>query len=205
MADGCEQGGAQPFGFRVQAVAIDILREVHTFDGERGLIGQCVEQPALIRRQQRAGLFAIQPDDADGAASRAHRQEQPFGAGQRIRAAPRRRAMFPHPFGGGEIGFIQHVFRRITGAHRNALAFRQQDHDAQLQHLRELERRRPEQIVQGEHACQLATEEKQIFRRLGAFARNDALRPHPRRQIAGDESHDGEEEQRVDILRIGDT
>ena len=62
-----------------------------------------------------ARLVVSMPTTPIGAAPGAHRQEQALGAGQRVRAAPGRPVVLPRPFGGGEIGFVQRVLRRIAG------------------------------------------------------------------------------------------
>ena len=94
----------------------DVLDEVHALDRERRLVDERVEQPALLGREQRAGLVAVEADDADGAAAGAHRQEQPLGARQRVGAAAGGAIVLPGPFRGGEIGVVERVLRRIAGS-----------------------------------------------------------------------------------------
>ncbi len=53
-------------------------------------------------------------------------------------------------------------------------------------------------------AGELAAEEVELLGRLGALARRHGLDAHARGQIAGDDRHDREEEQRDDVLGIGD-
>ena len=86
-----------------------------TLNGKSRLIDEGIKQAALVRGEQRSGLVAVDADDADGAAAGAHGQEKALGAGEGIRAAPRRPIMLPSPFRRGEIGFVENVLRRITG------------------------------------------------------------------------------------------
>src|SRR5215467_11986808 len=80
MRDRREQGGSQPIGFDRALGAVDILHQIDALDRERALIDQGIEQTALIGREQRAGLVAVNADNADGAAPRSHGQEQALGA-----------------------------------------------------------------------------------------------------------------------------
>ena len=122
------------------------------------LVDQRIEQAALVGRQQRARLVAVDADDADRAAAGAHRQEQPLGAGQRVGAAPRRRVVLPGPFRGGEIGFVEGVLGRIAGLDRDRAVLRQQQHDPHLQHRGDLVGGRPEHVVERADAGELAAE-----------------------------------------------
>ena len=87
MRDRGQQRGAQPVRLDRALGAIHVLDETDALDGQRALIDQRVEQAALVRREQRARLVAVDADNADRAAAGAHRQEQPLRAGQRVRAA----------------------------------------------------------------------------------------------------------------------
>ena len=86
-----EQRRAQPLGLGRALDPLHVLDELHALDRERALIHQRVEEPPLLGREQRAGLVAVDADDADGAAAGMHRQEQPLGAGQAYRSRGRRR------------------------------------------------------------------------------------------------------------------
>ncbi len=97
-----------------------------------------IEQPALVRAQQRARLVAVDADHADRAAPGAHRQEQPLGARQRVGAAPGGAIVLPGPFGRREVGFVERVLRRIAGLDGDRAVLRQQQHDAHLQHQGDL-------------------------------------------------------------------
>ena len=77
--------------------------------------------------------------------------------------------------------------------------------DAHLQHQRDLVGGRPEQVVQRDGAGELAAEAVELLGgRARAAAPTSAWRAHPRGQVAGDHRDDGEEEQRDDVLGIGD-
>ena len=111
--------------------------ERDALDRDRRLVRQRIEQAPLVGRQQRGLLtchWAVEPHDADQPALGPQRQEQPLGAGQRVRGTPRRLAAAPAPFGGGEIGLVQFVLRRIADAHLQIAAIRQQQHHMRLQH-----------------------------------------------------------------------
>ena len=95
-------------------------------DRQRALVDQRIEQAALIGREQRPRLVAVDADNADGAAAGPHRQEQPLGARQRIRAAPGGAIVLPGPFRGGEVGIVEDVLRRIAGLDRDRAVLGQQ-------------------------------------------------------------------------------
>ena len=114
MRDRGQQRAAQPVGLHRALDAVHVLDQQHPLDRERALIDQRIQQAALIRRQQRAGPVVVDADDADRAAPGPHRQEQPLGARQRVRAAPGRAIVAPGPVGGGEIGLVEFVLRRIA-------------------------------------------------------------------------------------------
>ena len=87
MRDGGEKRRAQAVGLDGELGAVDVLHEMNPLDGERRLVGQRIEEAALLRGEERALLVAVDADDADRAAARAHRQEQPLRA--RKVSAPR--------------------------------------------------------------------------------------------------------------------
>ena len=119
MGDRGQQRRAQAVGLGGALDAVHVLDQVNALDGERALVDQRVEQAALVGREQRARLVAVDADDADGAAAGVHRQEQPLGARQRIGAAAGGAVVLPGPFGRGEIGIVERVLRRIAGLHRD--------------------------------------------------------------------------------------
>ena len=168
------------------------------------LIDQRIEQPALVGREQRAGLVAVDADDADGAAAGAHRQEQALRAGQRVRAAPGGAVVLPGPFRRGEIGLVEHVLRRIAGLDGDRAVLGQQQHDPHLQHQRGLVGRRPEHVVERADAGELAAERVERFGRARARHRGHRLRAAARGDIGDDDRHDREEDEGGDVGRIGD-
>ena len=97
VRDRGEQRRAQAVGLDRALGAVHVLDQVDALDGERRLVGQRVEQTALVGGQQRARLVAVDADDADRAAAGAHRQEQALGAGQRVGTAPGRRDRSARP------------------------------------------------------------------------------------------------------------
>ena len=139
-----------------------------------------------------------------GAAPGSHRQEQPLGARQRVRAAPGRAVVAPGPVGGGEIGLVELVLRRIAGLHGQHAVLRQQQHHPHLQHQRGLVGGRPQHVVQRRGARELAAEGVERFGGAHPADRGIGLRAHPRRDIGDQERDQHEEEERRDIGRIGD-
>ena len=115
VRDRGQQRAAQPVGFHRALDTVHVLDQQHALDGERALVDQRIEQAALVRRQQRAGLVVVDADDADRATPGTHRQEQAFGAGQRVGAAAGRAIIAPGPVGGRQIGLVEFVLRRIAG------------------------------------------------------------------------------------------
>ena len=204
MGDRGQQGRAQPVGLGQQPGTVEIMGERRALDGERRLIAERVEQAALIGREQGAFPLARQAHHPDGPAAGADGQEQALGARQGVGAAPRLSIVLPAPFGRRQIRLVEGVLRRIAAAHGDRALLRQQDHHRHLQHEGDLIGGGPEQIVQGHRAAELAAEEIEILRRLRPLARGQRLAAHARGQIARDQGDDGEEEQRDDVLGIGD-
>ena len=131
-------------------------------------------------RQHRARLVAVDAHDADGAASGMHRQEQALGAGQRVGAAAGGAVVFPGPSGGGEIGLVENIFRRIAGLDRDRAVLGQQQHDAHFQHQRGLIGGRPKHVVERAGAGELAAERIKRFGDAGAFGCRLRLRASAR-------------------------
>ena len=173
--------------------AVDILDQAYALDRERGLIDQGIEQTALIGREQRPGLVAVDADDADGAAPRSHGQKQAFCARKRIRAASRGTIVLPRPFGGRDIGVVQHVLRRIAGLDRDRAVLRQQQHDPDLEHERGLIGRRPQYIVERAHTGKLAAERIEQLDRAHALMRGHGPGSTARGKMRHDHRYDGEE------------
>ena len=204
MRDRGQKRAAQPVGFHRALDAVHVLDQQHPLDRERALIDQRIQQAALVRRQQRAGPVVIDADDADRAAPGPHRQEQPLGTRQRIRAAPGRTVVVPGPVGGSEIGLIELVFRRIATLDRQHAFFRQQQHHADLEHQRGLVGGRPQHVVQRRGAGQLAAEGIERFSGAYPADRGIGLRPHTRRNIGDQQRNQHEEKERCDVGGIGD-
>ena len=119
MRDRGEQCRSQPLGFDGAFDADHILNQVHSFDGERCLIGKRVEKSALIGRQKRSRLIAVDADHAHQPTSGSHRQEKTLRSGERVRSTPRSAVVLPGPFRRGEIGFIEDILWRIAGLYGN--------------------------------------------------------------------------------------
>ena len=119
VGDRGEQRRAQSLGLGDALDPVHLLDQPHALDRERALIQQRVQEPPLIGREHRARLVAVDAHHADGAAPGMHRQEQAFGAGQRIGAAAGGAVVLPRPFRRGEIGIVENIFRRVAGLHRD--------------------------------------------------------------------------------------
>ena len=133
------------------------------------------------------------------------RQEQPLRAGQRVGAAPGGRLcsqpISPRP------DRPRRACPRADSRRCTAMlpSLRQQQHDAHLQHQRDLVGGRPQQVVERRRAGELAAEEVELLGRLRARPRAaTACAAHPRGEVADDDRDDGEEEQRDDVLGVGD-
>ncbi len=204
MRDRGQQRRSQPVGLDRALDAIHVLDQMHALDRERALVDQRVEQSPLIRREQRARLVAVDADDADRAASGAHRQEQALGAGQRIGPPPGGAVVGPCPFRGGEIGLVENVLGRVAGLHGDRAILGQQQHDADLEHQRGLIGGRPQDIIERADAGELAAEGVKQFGAARPPDRGDGLRAHARGHVGNDDRHDDEEEERRHIGRVGD-
>ena len=175
VRDRGQQGGTQPIRLDRAFRPVHILDQVDPLDGERGLIDQGIEQTALIGGEQRPGLVAVDPHDADGAAARSHGQEQAFRTRERVRAAAGDPVVLPRPFRRRDISLVEHVLRRIAGLDDNGAVLRQQQHDPHLQHQRGLVRRCPEDVIEGTDPGQLAAERIEQFHRAHALVRGHGL------------------------------
>ena len=61
VGDGGEHGRAQPVGFRRQPGAVDILGKRDALDGERRLVEQGIQQPALVGPRRQPGRSPARP------------------------------------------------------------------------------------------------------------------------------------------------
>ena len=204
VRDRGQQRGAQALGFGDPLDAIHLLHQPHAFDRQRALVEQGVEQAALVGRQQRSGLVAVDADHADGAAAGMHRQEQPPGAGQRVGAAAGGVVVFPGPARGGEIGVVENVLRRIAGLDRDRVVFGQQQHDPHFQQQRGLIGGSPKHVVERSGAGQLAAERIEGLGDARAFGSGLCLGAASRRHARHDDGHEREKPERHHVVRIGD-
>ena len=60
-----QQRRPQPIRLNRSLGPVQVFDQAHALDGQRRLIHQCIEQPPLIRRQQRARLVAVDADNPD--------------------------------------------------------------------------------------------------------------------------------------------
>ena len=187
VRDRGQQRRAQPVGLGRELGPVDIGDKLDALDGDRRLVGQRIEQPLLLGRQQRTLLVVVETDDADRRASGPQREIEPLGARQRVGAAAGGAVVLPGPARRGDVGIGQRVVGRIAGLDGDRAVFRQQQHHAQLEHGGDLEGGRPQHVVERAGAGQLLAEQIEIFRRAGALARGHRLALDARRQIAGDD------------------
>ena len=125
VGDRGEQRRAQPVGFGMVRSA----RSMSSTRRTRSIASAAWSIRASSSRRWSGvssgpGLSLSMPTTPIGAAAGAHRQEQPFGARQRVGAAPGRAVVFPGPFGGGEVGLVERVFGRIAGLARRSCPVR---------------------------------------------------------------------------------
>ena len=125
MGDRGEKRRAQAFRFSGAFYPIHLLDQLYPLDRECSLVPQGIEEPPLIRRKQGAGLVAVDPHHADGAAPSAHRQEQALRAGKRIGASTGGTVVLKRPLCRGEVGVVENILRRVARLHRDGSAFGQ--------------------------------------------------------------------------------
>ena len=201
---GDEQRRSQTFRLRRDARLVDVLGETNALDRDRGLVQQRLQQAPFVRREQRAGHFAVDADHADHAARRTQRQEETPSARKRIRTPAGRPIVLPAPLGRREVRCVELVLRREAGADGDAILLRQQDDHVHLQHRGDLVRRCPEEIVHVDDACELLTEAVQLGGNLRPAAGDEHLGPGLGGEIA-DEDGDGQKEgEGHDVLGVGD-
>src|SRR5215510_15652481 len=119
MGDRRQERRAQMVGLSNSPHPLDVLHEMDTLDRQRTLVAQRIQEAALLGPQEGAWFIAANAEDADLPTARAHRKKQPLGSWERLGIPAGRAVLLPCPFGGGEIGFIQRVLRRIAGFDRD--------------------------------------------------------------------------------------
>ena len=149
VRDRGQQRLPQPVRLLGEPRLFDIRGEMDALDRQRRLVGQRIEQAAFFGPQHGPGSIRIDADHADGAAPRAHGDEEPLGAGQRVGAAA-----------GGVIFLESTIARRRDRLRRagpradsrpssSSLPFlRQQQHDIHFQEQRDLVDARPDHVVE---------------------------------------------------------
>ena len=204
VRDRGEERRAQALGLHRALDPVDVLDQAHALDRKCGLIDQGIQQAPLVRRQQRAGSVAVDAEDADDAAPGSHRQEQPLGAGQRIGVAAGGAVLLPGPAGGGEVGLLERILRRVAGLDGDGAVLGQQQHDPHLQHQRRLVGGGPERIVEGADAGQLAAEGVERLDGAHALQRRDGVGAPARGHVGDDDGNHREEHERRHIGGVGD-
>ena len=197
VRDRREQRRTQAIGLDPALCLIEIVHEMDALDRQRCLVDQGIKQAPLVGGEQRTRLVAVDTDDADDAAARAHGEKQPLGARQRIGAAPGRAVMLPGPFGRGNISLVENVLGRISGLDGKASHCRAAEgRRATLSIRGDLVRARPKHVVERADAGKLAAEG--VERLGGARPGHGGYgeRPHARRDVRYHHGNDGEEEER---------
>ena len=152
MRDGGQERGPQAIRLGRKAGAIHVLDQTDAFCCLRGLIGQGMEQAPLLGGEKDPWLVAVDADHAHRTPACPHGDEQPLGTRKRIGATSGLPIMLEGPLGGAQIGLVEQILRRIAGLQLQLTVLRHQDDDPDLEHRSDLERRRPQEIVQGADA-----------------------------------------------------
>ena len=185
--------------------AVDVLDEMDALDRQRALVDQRIQQPPLLGRSSGPGSSLPMPRMPIGAAAGAHRQEQPLGAGQGVGVAAGGAVLLPGPLGGGQVGLVERVLRRIAGLDGDRAVLGQQQDDAHLQHRGDLVGRGPEHVVERAGAGQLAAEGVERLRSCArAPWRRWPVRAPAGGEIGDDDGDQREEDERRDVGRVGD-
>ncbi len=204
VRDRGQQRLPQPVRFGQQLRPVEVLDEANPLDRQPALVGQRIEEPSPLGRQDRPRDIAVDADDADRAPARVHRQEEALGARQGVGAPARGPVVVEAPFGGPDVGLVELVLGRVAGRDRDAPRLRQEHHDPDLQHRRDLEHRRPQHVVEVAATRELAAEAVERLRGAGAPLGDHGFRAGPGREVRHEERHHREEEQGRDIARVRD-
>ena len=199
-----EQSRAQLLRLHRLADALHVGDEIDAFDGNRSLIAQGIEQPALIGREDRALPVAVDADHPDRAAARAHRQEQSPRARQGIGAPTGGAIAFERPFRRRQIGLLEEVLGRVGPLDFETLGAGQQQHHAHFEHAGDLERHGPEHIVERADPRELLAERVKLVGRSRPCRRGNGLRPPPGGNVRDNHRHHDEKEEGGDIVGVGD-
>ena len=205
VRDRGEQRLAQAVGLGGAERGLDVGDEVDALDGDGRLVGQGVEQAALLRGEQRAGALGVEADDADGAAGGAQRHEQAAGARQRVGAAAGGAVVLVAPAGGGDVGGLERVLGRIAGADRDrAVGVGQQQDHLHAELRGHLVGGGPEHVVELGGAGELAAEGVELLGGAGAALGRHCLETDLCGEIGDEHGDDREEEEGREVRRAGD-
>ena len=117
---------------------------------------------------------------------------------------PAESVVLPGPFRRREVGLVEHVLRRIAGLDGDRAVLRQEQHDAHLEHQRDLIGGCPQHVVERADRGELAAEGVEQFGRPRPRDRRHGLRANARGDIRDEHRHEGKETEGRDIVRVAD-
>ena len=176
VRDRGQQRRAQAVGLGRELGLVDILDKLDALDRERRLVGQRVEQPPLLGREQRTLACRCR-------CRRRRRAARPVRSGRKRRLAPgsvsaprpAARSCSQAQLGGGEVGLVERVLGRIAGLDGDRAVFGQEQHDPHLEHRGDLEGGGPQHVVERAGAGELLAEQIEVLGRPGPGAGGDRL------------------------------
>ncbi len=130
-------------------------------------------------------------------------RNKPLCAGQRVGTASGGSIVLPRPLRRCDIGLVEHVLRRVADLDGDRSVLRQQDDHAHVQHQCGLVGRRPQHVVEGTDAGELAAEGIKRLQRAYAPMCDDGLRASARGKMRHDNGDYRKEQERRDIDRVG--
>ena len=204
MRERGEQRAAQPLAFDRGLGLRRLVDELRALDGDGGLVDERRERPVVLGGKivvRLAGLDADHAEDAARGAKRAElelrvRQGGGAPAGEfAARRRPARRRPFARP---------ERILRRKGGAELELLLLAEKHEGAAIHRLRHMRHHHPEHVVELGDRRELA---RKIIKRLrGDDAPRGRIRllAHAPGEPAGEHGDEKEDEQREELVRLGD-
>ncbi len=170
-------------------------------DRDCDLVGEGVEELALVERE--AGAGRPQPEHADHAARGFDGDVEPFAAGQRLCARAGGLVVIQHPGGGRHLGVAEHRVG-LGGADLEPARDLGEDDGGAFEESAQAANHDREQIVQSHRTGNLTGEGVERGRMLLAVPCQSGLIAGPGGQSTGQDRDREEDEERHDVLRVGD-
>ncbi len=204
VPDAGEQRRAQPVALLERGDAGHLALGMDAGQREPGLIDECREQAALVGTDRIAAVVAAEAEHGARRTGGGDGHEQPIGGGQRVGPAAGGQAAIERPVAGGERDGVDVLVGRDGGDDRQRPVAARQIGGARVEQRRRLARQRLGQrdLVGGSGQRPGKTGQRRILPRRGRGQR--ALRPDPRRELAGDDRDAEQDDDRHEVLRIGD-